>query len=50
MISLSKNKKHVIKNEQETREILNRMNHRNNSTTLLGEVRKILNKASSCRE
>ena len=43
MISLSKNKKHVIKNEQETQEILNRMNRRNNSITLLGEVRKILN-------
>ena len=50
MISLSKNKKHVIKNEQETREILNRMNHRNNSTTLLGEVRKILNKATETEE
>ena len=43
MISLFKNKKHVIKNEQETQEILNRMNRRNNSITLLGEVRKILN-------
>jgi hypothetical protein len=46
MISLSKNKKHVIKNEQETREILNRMNRRNNNITLLGEVRKILNEVA----
>lgn len=50
MISLSKNKKHVIKNEQETQEILNRMNRRNDSITLLGEVRKILNEVAETEE
>ena len=50
MINLSKNKKHVIKDEQETREILNQMNRRNNSITLLGEVRKILNEIAEIEE
>lgn len=50
MISLSKNKKHVIKNERETREILNRMNRQNDSITLLGEVHKILNEVAETEE